>query len=401
MILLLATPATLLGFTDDEFRYRTLKIPESVRSELEKSIQASEKELAEGVFDPKAATILDAAGEFTRAVFNLPSLRLVRAVTHQDNGDVLVVRWSVDEAFTKGTVYLQDSPYVSRYELCLTNGVATKEDVAAFVSKLIIFRKTPINLMFREAIEILLPENRPIGAFFVNTTLSSTGKTHEFSIRAAQYEKDWLVEVLVGKSFTESYYPVQAFIPERFPPLSDLMKSWSFERIWSEVGTPVGPHSWEDYSENRDRIRISELIRRGVSKEQFGELLRTADSALLQRRAAVVMSALGAAGEGPSLNRYFEPALATYERIGPAADSAVQTVFLSASRACATPYEATAMRLLKEGIFVEGALLYLGQCSTSKETLQTIESFSAPNELRPQKETALNSIRARIGKIRN
>jgi hypothetical protein len=205
------------------------------------------------------------------------------------------------------------------------------------------------------------------------------------------------MEVIVGKAFTESFYPVPPFIPERFPPLTDLVHSWNSEKIWSEVGKPAGPHPWEDYSDHRDGILITELVRRGVNEERFSELLRTANPATLENRANVVFGALRAAGNGPALTRFIGPALATYEQIGLSATDAVDVLFIHARRDCSLAFEEQALSLLKKGIFLGPAFTYLGECSTSKEVLQTLESFSSPLETEPQRNAAVQRLRGRTG----
>lgn len=82
-----------------------------------------------------------------------------------------------------------------------------------------------------------------------------------------------------------------------------------------------------------------------------------AEPARLESRAVSVLWALHEAGQDSILSRYFKPALATYESVGPAAREAAEVLFGSAARACANSYEGDAVRLLKGGIFQEGALL--------------------------------------------
>jgi hypothetical protein len=53
-------------------------------------------------------------------------------------------------------------------------------------------------------------------------------------------DTEWLLRVIVGKTFSARYYPVPPFIPERFEPLTDLVKTWDFRRIWAEVGANHG-----------------------------------------------------------------------------------------------------------------------------------------------------------------
>jgi len=187
------------GFAESGFRFVTAKISSESRARyLGQYFVDSEKDLAVGEFDPRAERLLRAAETYTQATFNLPSLKFIGATTHKQDGDVLVVRWTIDEPFAKGDVFLQDSPNSSRYEFRLTNcAIQSKEDVEAFFSKLVVWRKPPNNIM-PGALQVTLPtDNQPVKAFSGAIFTSSASWLRNMTIDAARRESEWLATPLV------------------------------------------------------------------------------------------------------------------------------------------------------------------------------------------------------------
>ena len=121
----------------------------------------------------------------------------------------------------------------------------------------------------------------------------------------------------------------------------------------------------------------------------------------LRERAQVVTASLKRTDRQASLWQYFGTGIDLYEKLGSVADDAVAVIFRSVAYARCTPeIEGRAVTLLRQGIFLDGALLYLGQCSSSPETLRAIEPVVVPSGLRDEKEIALQNIRARVGQDR-
>ena len=190
----------------------------------------------------------------------------------------------------------------------------------------------------------------------------------------------WFFDFAVGKSGTGKFCGVPPWVPERFPPLSELAKSWSFEQIRGEVGHEVKP--WvgvPDFTGERDEILIAELARRGLPQAQLIDLLLdarpTADGYF--SRLASVSRGFKAAGKGPVEKIFFEPALEAYERLGPVADQSVEALFRKAAiQGCSSDVEARALDVMRKGTFVSGPLTYLGECSSSPDALAAIEAVS-------------------------
>lgn len=359
--------------------------------------KASERELREGAFDPAAGALLAAAVTFTKSIFNVPSLHFQRAVTRRDAGDIVVAQWNIDEPYAKGSIILVDTPVVSLYELHLAGvSLNSRDDLATFLSKLLIWGKPPLDA---QSVTLGLPAGvegiREFSGKFATPPVS-TPVIRDVYISGIADGNESFMTVQVGKGFTRSAYPVPPFIPERFPPLTELAHSWTFARLWGEVGKTFDLRIHMDFSEHRDEILIKELIRRRLSEDQFLDLLSNTKPGYMESRAGIVFSALASTGKEASLNRYFESALNMYERIGPVAGSAAELVFRFASRSCSPALEAHAVRLMKSGVFQKGALSYIGACSSSSEMLRAVEAVSVPDSLVQQKETVLRGIRRRL-----
>lgn len=393
------------------------------------AFRAAEANVSAGGFDPAADTLLTAAQGFTKGVFNVPSLQLRRAVTQRvptgaQRGDVLIAEWSFEEPFGSGWIVLTDTPYYSTYAF-RTRGcrIRTQADLTAFLRSALVWGNSPVlpNLEAAPASSGVSVGGVSADPFFFITLPAGSGPITFFSgspsgsprwalspyLHVADFEIDgllegeeWFFTFGVGKSYTQGLYPVRARIPERFPPLGDLAKSWSFAQVRGEVGRQVKPFvGGADYTADRDQILIAELVRRGLSEAQVLDLLTdvqpTPDA--YDRRLAAVDEAFQDAGAAPFIGRFFMPAFRAYQRIGPAATKSVAHLFgLASVPSCQVDVEALALDLLKRGEFIEGPFAYLGSCSTSREALAALQTVSLPAELEWRRQFEVDNIRSRV-----
>lgn len=365
-------------------------------------LQAAQKDLALGVFDPRADLLLRAAEGFTKDVFNFSALKFLRAITYEnDNSDEMLVEWNFKGPAAGGTLVLRDTPFLSEYTMRFGRcSCRTREDLSRLLTALVVWVKRPVNLGM---IKINLPASYPSSAAFWGAPpppFSEVEVIRDFNLLGWVTEQDLYLQINVGKAFTQSYYPVAPFIPERFPPLLELVQLWSSRRIWGEVGRLTGPSKDIDLSEIRDSILITELAKRGLSENEFVELLRNGRPTQLHTRARVVLESLDRAKKAADFNRYFEAALAMYQSLGPSASNAVTELFRQRFRrtGCAEQLETDALRLLRESVFEEAAIGYLGQCSTSEATVRAIATAPVPDRLLPLKQMALRDVQRRLGK---
>jgi hypothetical protein len=364
-----------------------------------------EMRLAEGALDPEAQAILQASTRFTKRLFSVPSLDLRRAISYRDgSGDILLVEWNIEEPFGQGSVIVEDTPFVSAYALCLRDcRVSTQEELKALLSALLAdgwMRGVPIHVSPGAVIQ----------GFAGKTMTSSVDLLHDLELVGYASADAWYLTLQVGKSHSRADYPVPPFVPERFPPLAELIETWTASQIRIEVGRQAGPTPDFQLPEPRDRVLITELARRGLTTEEIVDLLGSAPPGRLRSRVGTVIAALHAAGNTVPLSSYIGPAIERYRQIGPKADLAVEALFNFAKAGCSqwepekidkalregTPvFEEQAIKALREGMFVRGPRTYLSVCSASEEGLAAVAGMKGNSR---DKQSAIDSIRHRIDK---
>lgn len=385
--------------------------------------KAAEAWLSANPFDPLAAALLPAAEVNAKSIFSVPSLQFQRAATQHvlsgpQRGDVLLVEYTVQGPFGKGSVILDDTPYYSHYYFRLDgSNIASPAALTTFLDALLGWhppapppaqssgapapaRTGIISLPFPE---VLVPVNFPATPAFSGSRFS-TSQHHfvaDFEFVGLQVKTEWYLDFGVGKGAASKPVGVP-WIPERFPPLSDLIKSWSFDQVRHEIGTEVKPFAdVPAFTYGRDRLLIAELAKRGLSQDQVVDLLTDVDKTPegYRQRLESVVSGFQAAGSGTFAALYFAPALQAYESIGPAADPSVASLFGQAvlRLGCPASVEAQAIDVLQKGVFFQGPLAYLSRCSASRDTLALLEKMGTPTEaLARTKALAITQIRFRM-----
>lgn len=359
--------------------------------------RAAEKQLSEGAFDPAAQSLLTASGQFTKAVFHLSSLSFNRAITFKDEqGDSFIVEWSFEESFSKGSVILVDHPTMSYYHFRLPGfRIAAREDVDRLISALVVYNKPPVDVRPERSRFKVTGNPGALASFswgFDPYIPSANPYLRNFFILGVSDPDSWYVTVGVGKALTAKYYPVKPFIPERFPPVDELARSWSSEQIRAEL------RKWlkEDAFGHRQEILLNELVGRGITTEQTLDLLGDVPPGREYDRLIRLIGALRRNGQGSALRTFFEPALRMYEQKGRPANSAVERLFASAVRMCAPAFEQQALRVLREGVFLRGPIHYLSACSVSQEAIEAIQAAPEVRGSPTAKSHAARSIQQRI-----
>lgn len=382
---------------DDNLQIRVLKgwtAPDSTHAgDWHRELQ---KQIAEGTFDPLADSVLRGAETLTNTIFNFGSLKLIKAVTYTDaGGDALVAEWESDSG--RANLVLQDTAYFSEYDIRTGPRVIhNAPELSAFLADILVPEKEPLHLQIRE-FEVHVPPQPPAIVFFQGSNFrSAVHVVADIDIGGATDGKAWYLRVRLPKTYTRLFYPVPPYIPERFPPLSELMKTWSFERIYSEVGKRSGP---EVFSVHRDGVLLAELARRGLSDSQIGDLLAGVSVGELGERAQLLLWAITKAGKEALVNRHLKLAIERYRPIGPAAEDAVEAFFRVAARNCSPESETFAVEALKDRTFFLGPLNYLSQCSASSEVFQMVSLLPVPERATQYKESTLFDMRRRLARI--
>jgi hypothetical protein len=362
----------------------------------------AEKRLAENAFDPAADGLLRAAERFTSLVFKTPGPALRKAATYKDgHGDHLIAQWTFEQSAVRGTVILVDHPWRSLYHFRLTGyRIAVREDVNRLVSALVEMNKPPIRIEPDRCRYKVFGEGGAITSFswgYDPRIPTATPFIDDFSVLGASDGGEWFVTASLGKALTATYYPVDPFVPERFPPLDELVKTWSDDRIRAELART----GRADVFGHRQDILLAEAVRRGLSTEQIVELLRSAPAGQERTRLSSVVRLLERSGQGSRFSEYFEPALRTYEQMDSRrVKDAVELLFFRARKRCSPAFEQQALRILREGEnrLADGPVLYLDFCATSEEALQVLETLRASDVLESRRQSAVQRIRNRLDK---
>jgi hypothetical protein len=216
----------------------------SDREKPKVSYHELENELTTGIFDSRADTLLQATEAFARVVFVFPDLAFQRAVTYRNgSGDIMIAKWNIEGSSVKGSVILKDTPYMSLDELRLSRrDIVSRDDLTSFLSDILVSRKPPLNLD-PGSFTVSLPSPPPgITSFSGQFSLSEVHGLRNCSIAGVMAENEWYLTFYVPPTYAGPgpYYHT-AFVPERFPPLTELVREWGTQRIWSEVGKPADP----------------------------------------------------------------------------------------------------------------------------------------------------------------
>jgi len=347
-----------------------------------------------GAFDPNATEALTMAERCTTAEFNLPTLRLERKITHRDDGgDNLLALWSFEGKGMAGSIILDDTPYFSNYVAHIASPrLRSKEEIQDFVDVLF-GQEAPLRglgptkaSVAISGISVRVAAHRSDSALANNFEFRLLGQTHE---------DGWYASIFFGKGLIQKCYSDPPFIPERFPSLIELVKTWSVSRLWSETANPFQSPLARQNSNQRERIIIAELGRRGLTTDEIMRLLQPDSPRGLDERNLVVTSALEGVRPG-WVNDYLHAALEMYQSIGSKANLAATHLFGIAALHCSDKAESIAMQVLRDPAIGGGATGYLLRCSNSLGALAALKKMAEAGELQDSSKLAIPAMERRI-----
>jgi hypothetical protein len=233
-----------------------------------RSFQAIADRFDGAMFDPQAADLLASTDALTKMIFYLGEATLDRSATYRNtDGDCLLASWRFGGG--ANTLLLDDSPYQSIYSFRLKGfRQVTMDGLVSFLGELIAVDQPPLNLKLT-ALNLQAGPGPSNILSFTGWEMRYASGLRNMSIWGAADGRDWFIGLSVPRSMEGSLDHTPILIPERFPPLSELLKTWTFDHVWSEVGRHGESLLASMWADQRNRMLIAELARRGISEEQF------------------------------------------------------------------------------------------------------------------------------------
>jgi hypothetical protein len=193
------------------------------------------------------------------------------ATAKGDAGDVLVASWHPGDSSELGVRGFStwDAPEDTWFLIeCDQAKFASASSAESFLKQLLRWNSIPdLRLQVKFALSspanlagsMVVPWVRPGGEYFL------------YGIR---HESEAYLLIQVGKSYFYRDYPEGgSFVPERFPPLKQLVSTWNKDRLLSEVDRTWlvrGPMA--NYN-SRDAILVSAAVQRGLDRSDLERLL--------------------------------------------------------------------------------------------------------------------------------
>lgn len=138
---------------------------------------------------------------------------------------------------------------------------------------------------------------------------------------------------------------------------------------------------------------IAELARRGISEQQFLDLLAGNVVRDLRSRLSDVWIGLSDAFAGSLMARYGSAALHRYAEIGARAEDTAEAYFLGH---CSPDLDKLAKATLKEHLYWTGPINYIGGCSNSMDDLRFLEGLPVPERASLALKNAATAIKDRV-----
>jgi hypothetical protein len=376
------------------------KIQPGMRADNPTAIEEFEKQrelLSRGTLDPTAQPLVAMAESLVRKLFNLHNVQAVRFATRAESvGDTLYGEWTAEISEWNVVVLMRNGPlgtnFLVRFD---TFPPPLQFSLERLLKQILAWGKSPIYL---RSLTVTLPaDNGTITHFRAEAQpMSSIASVADFRISAEYVSPHLVLSFFVGEHFVADPPINPAFVPERFPPLKDLVTTWSRERLVREIGATASRPFPGNLTEERDRIITSELVRRGLSDEDLVRLLTDVPNRLYQQRATGIILGIRAAGQQVRYLRAFAETIGQYERIGVIGDSAAEVLFYELANHCAEQFENLALEALTKQHAVRGALGYLQRCGKTQRTYDLVESTQVSTDFSTMRMLTLGDIKSRI-----
>lgn len=263
---------------------------------------------------PELREEIDRDAKFLSSALGIVLHSMVASQIDKSSGkDVLLLRWVVtNDAYVTGVTF-RDTPSSNDIWLEVSPQLFSSEWIVKGFLQAHLLKSTP-SLTLREAAlyfdpKLIKQSDTVFGGGFVSTDDPSDNGL--ISLHASTMSNRLTLAIVAGKQLIPNLYPREMLnIPERFPPLSQVAKSWTLEEINRELGK----------DRNRDVILADELIRRRVSQKDLEQIIEgTFDSS--QTRSveskkeviSVVIGSVNVSRKAPDYESALRGSLAYYQ----------------------------------------------------------------------------------------
>lgn len=387
-------------------RIEITSVPEQPRdAQGESIVRAVQGFAARQPQDATEAAFLKAAGRSFEAVLIPRPGPLVGMTTIKSGGDdVLIAQWQPGQPAATGveSFWVWDAPdyswFVLKCDSANFKSPASAQDFLGRILKWETGAPDPLRLNLRYAVSE--------GGVFLDGTADQllVGSGPEYRVLGVRSGPDSYLLVQVWKELFRLGYPEGGvYVPERFPPLKELVKGWSKERILSEVGRLWDRSDWFAKIAIRDDILIAEAAKRGLDRSDLELLFFPSNVPGFRAwswRTGSVMTALVQTNQVDG-NREAIADIAM--KLGIRKDVgrfALQNIFdgLSQSKG---DFTELALECLSKCVNVEPPLSYLGKRGNTEDVYAKVKQAVVADLVQEaQRDEALSNIRARIDKTK-
>jgi len=221
----------------------------------------------------EAAYLKAAERSFEAVLIPRPGPVVGMTTVKNEGDDVLIAQWQPGQPAATGVegFWVWDAPdyswFVLKCDPANFKSPASAQDFLGRILKWETGAPDPLRMNLRYAAS-------EVGDFLDGTAdLWLVGSGTKYRVLGVRSGPDSYLLVQVWKELFRLGYPEGGvYVPERFPPLKELVKGWSKERILSEVGRLWDRSDWFANIAIRDQILIAESARRGLGRSDL-ELL--------------------------------------------------------------------------------------------------------------------------------
>ncbi len=346
---------------------------------------------------------IDNSRKALEGLFTVRLTKLVGAkVILQDKADILFTEWVAgsNDALTRN-IFVWDHP---DFELVFfkssRDSVASKEWLEKFLGNTVASSESPLGI---ESVKLQVADSVPdlgVGGlgwveYLVRPARITRG--YEFRVATIFDEVNAYIVFEIGKRlFTAFSVNSVSSIPERFPPLKDRLAGLRKVDIIRKLNG----------NEERDRVLLGELIRRGLNDKEFNLLMFLVefDSMLPDkakaRQVISLISEIIAAGKMKAFEKKIRNSFVVFEAMAEAGTPMLQALVQAILRDTDVDFSDEVIRLMNLGFIHREGLTYLERHGDTPKVVQFLVNLQVPAEIEESKKTAIRVIESRVSKSR-